>query len=174
LSTRIAHLECDGLPAVAGLPPLSTPGRALPYQDPQGVGASVHPERSEGLRQKTAARSAFLSRRSSRELSLSPRSEGAQPLWSPGAGPPRACRRFLLPDAPCRIKIPRGSELQFILNAVKGSDKLRRTAPSFRGAVPASCRFRRSPMCGSLPALSLRFAGSILTGVWRTGILNYL
>jgi len=64
------------------------------------------------LRQKTAARSAFLSRRSSRELSLSPRSEGAQPLWSPGAGPPRACRRFLLPDAPCRIKIPRGSELQ--------------------------------------------------------------
>ena len=143
MSTRIAHLECDGLPAVAGLPPLSTPGRALPYQDPQGVGASaptkncgaqrlpfaaqfpravafaalrrspasvesgsrpaaglpplstpgralpyqdpqgvgasVHPERSEGLRQKTAARSAFLSRRSSRELSLSPLSNVREP-----------------------------------------------------------------------------------------------
>jgi len=44
----------------------------------------------------------------------------------------------------------RGSELQFILNAVKGSDKnLRRAAPSFRGAVPASSRIRcDSPAAG--------------------------
>jgi hypothetical protein len=33
-------VESGSRPA-AGLPPLSTPGRALPYQDPQGVGASA-------------------------------------------------------------------------------------------------------------------------------------
>jgi hypothetical protein len=61
---RLAPLECGGLP------PLSTPGRALPYQYPVGAQHAA----------PAAANPARLN---------PPHSKGAQPLWSAGA-----CSRF--------------------------------------------------------------------------------
>jgi hypothetical protein len=147
------------------------------------------------LRQNTAARSAFLSRCSSRELSLSRLSKVPEPapaftreassqdtetraLLAPleCGGLPPLCP--LMPQESCRLNAaatypaspmcvsslppspakPR-RELRRPRRSSGGrsfsSDKNpRRAAPSFRGAVPASCLFRCSPKCRSSLPLS--------------------